>query len=189
MPQIGEDEGMFSIEDVLESISSKMVRRHPHVFGDVTVRNAEEVTANWNEIKAMEKNRDASILDQAEKGLPALIKAYEYQKRAGKVGFDWGEAQEAWEKVKEELQEFETEMAKEDKQEQIKELGDLLFAVVNVSRLLNIHPEEALASTNEKFSRRFTYIEKKVRESGKSFEAYTLKQLDQFWDEAKEKGL
>ncbi|GIN58035.1 MazG family protein [Lederbergia ruris] len=185
--QIGEDEGMFSIEDVLESISRKMVRRHPHVFGDVKVRDAEEVTVNWDKIKATEKDRDDSILAETAKGLPALIKAYKYQKKAGKLGFDWGEAQEAWEKVKEEMQELEIEMAKVNKQEQMKELGDLLFAVVNVARLLNIHPEEALESTNEKFARRFTYIEEKVRESGKGFEAYTLEQLDQFWDEAKEK--
>ncbi|MCJ7843032.1 nucleoside triphosphate pyrophosphohydrolase [Lederbergia sp. NSJ-179] len=187
--QIGEDEGMFSIEDVLESISSKMVRRHPHVFGEIEVRNSKEVITNWEKIKANEKKGDSSILRKTEKGLPALIKAYEYQKRAAKVGFDWGQAKEAWKKVKEEMQEFDWEVAKDNKQEQIKELGDLLFAIVNVSRLLNIHPEEALQSTNEKFARRFTYIEGKVRESGKSFGEYTLEQLDRFWEEAKEKGL
>ncbi|MBO0995955.1 nucleoside triphosphate pyrophosphohydrolase [Bacillus sp. SD088] len=186
--QIGEDEGMFSIEDVLESISRKMIHRHPHVFGDVKVRDAEEVTVDWDKIKATEKNRNESILAETAKGLPALIKAYKYQKKAGKLGFDWGEAQEAWEKVKEEMQEFEVEMAKEDRQEQLKELGDLLFSVVNVSRLLNIYPEEALERTNEKFARRFSYIEEKVRESGRGFEEYTLEQLDQFWDEAKGKG-
>ncbi|MBS4225046.1 nucleoside triphosphate pyrophosphohydrolase [Lederbergia citrea] len=189
--QIGEDDGMFSIEDVIESISEKMVRRHPHVFGEATANNPEEVVANWEKIKASEKNikADVSLLSKSEKGLPALLKAYDYQKIAAKVGFDWSQAEEAWKKVKEEMQEFELELAKGNKEEQLHELGDLLFAVVNVARLLGFHPEEALQASNEKFYRRFSYVEEKVRESGKPFKEFNLEALDQLWDVAKKEGL
>lgn len=185
--QIGEDEGMFTVEDVIESISRKMIHRHPHVFGDTRVENVDEVLESWDELKQKEKpkNRSKSMLSDIEKGLPAMMKAYEYQKKAAKVGFDWKKADEAWVKVKEEMQEFETELKKGNKQEQTKELGDLLFAIINVSRLLDIHPEEALAMANDKFFRRFSYVEQKVQESGKPFSAFELDELDQFWDEAK----
>ncbi|MBW8351503.1 nucleoside triphosphate pyrophosphohydrolase [Bacillus sp. IITD106] len=190
--QIGEDEGMFSIEDVIEALSEKMVRRHPHVFGDVQAENSEQVVANWAEIKAKEKSPEArgkSLLDETGKGLPALLKSFDYQKLAAKVGFDWGAPEGAWEKVKEEMQEFENELTNGNKQEQLFELGDLLFAMVNVARLLDIHPEEALQTSNEKFFRRFSFIESKVSESGKRFEEYTLEELDQFWNDAKKAGL
>ncbi|MBS4198022.1 bifunctional methyltransferase/pyrophosphohydrolase YabN [Lederbergia citri] len=190
--QIGEDEGMFSIEDVIEAISEKMVRRHPHVFGDVQAESSEQVVANWAEIKAKEKNAETSkksLLDGTSKGLPALLRSFDYQKLAAKVGFDWGAPEGAWEKVKEEMQEFEDELTNGNKQEQLFELGDLLFALVNVARLLDIHPEEALQTSNEKFFRRFSFIESKVRESGKPIEKYTLEELDQFWNDAKKAGL
>ncbi|WP_062107764.1 bifunctional methyltransferase/pyrophosphohydrolase YabN [Bacillus niameyensis] len=188
--QIGEEDGMFSIEDVIETLSAKMIRRHPHVFGEEEVANSDEVLVNWEKIKEAEKEEritDQSVLSEVDKGLPALINAYEYQKRAAKVGFDWEKADEAFEKVQEELQEFQVELAKGNKQEQMKELGDLLFSIVNVSRLLNIHPEEALQTSNEKFLSRFSYVEKKVKESGKPFKEYSLDQLDAFWNEAKKK--
>ncbi|HEY4554023.1 MAG TPA: nucleoside triphosphate pyrophosphohydrolase [Bacillaceae bacterium] len=190
--QIGEDEGMFSIEDVIESISEKMVRRHPHVFGDVLAEDSETVVANWEKIKAEEKGaeqQEKSILTQTAKGIPALLRAYEYQKMAAKHGFDWDRAEEAWEKVKEEMQEFEEEMTKGNKREQFDEMGDVLFAVVNAARLSGIHPEEALQAANEKFFRRFSYVESKVRESGKPFEDFALESLDAFWNEAKKQGL
>lgn len=188
--QIGEDDGMFSIEDVIETLSAKMIRRHPHVFGENEVANSDEVLVNWEKIKEAEKGgrlTDQSLLSEVDKGLPALINAYEYQKRAAKVGFDWEKAEEAFEKVQEELQEFQVELAKGNKQEQMKELGDLLFSIINVSRLLNIHPEEALQHSNEKFLSRFSYVEKKVKESGKPFKEHSLDQLDAFWNEAKKK--
>ena len=146
-----------------------MVRRHPHVFGDVTVKDSEEVIVNWEKIKAAEKKTGedkASLLDQVGKGLPALLRAYDYQKQASKVGFDWNQVEEAWKKVKEEMQEFEMEMAKGNKREQLDELGDLLFAVVNVARLSGIHPEEALQMTNEKFYRRFASWKRKSLKVG-----------------------
>ncbi|RDI38416.1 nucleoside triphosphate pyrophosphohydrolase [Falsibacillus pallidus] len=190
--QIGEDEGMFAIEDVLKGVSEKMVRRHPHVFGDISAENSEEVLANWNRIKAEEKSGEeanASILDSIPKGQPAILTAYEYQKKAAKEGFDWEEKAGAWEKLREELQEFEYEAENGDKTSQLKELGDLLFSIVNVARFYQIHPEEALISTNLKFYQRFSYIEQQVRKSGRKFSDYTLEELDQWWNEAKEKGL
>ncbi|MGE8207410.1 nucleoside triphosphate pyrophosphohydrolase [Heyndrickxia sp. NPDC080065] len=190
--QIGEDEGMFSIEDVIESLSDKMIRRHPHVFGDTIVSNTEDVLKNWNQIKAEEKGEEkihTSIMDKAGKGLPAVIRAYNIQKYAAKQGFDWNEATEAWKKVHEEIKEFEVEMTNGNKENQLSELGDLLFAVINSARALSIHPEEALEMANQKFLRRFSYIEEKVQESGKTFQDFNLEELDRFWDLAKKEGL
>jgi tetrapyrrole methylase family protein / MazG family protein len=190
--QIGEDEGYFSIDDVIEGLSAKMVRRHPHVFGDVKAETADIVMQNWQEIKQLEKGKPASsLLEGVSKSLPNILRAYELQKKAAKVGFDWQEITPAMAKVKEELQEFEHELTITGKQTLLakKEFGDLLFSFVNVARFLDIHPEEALYETNEKFIRRFRFVEEKVKESGKAFEEFTLEELDQFWDEAKLKGL
>jgi tetrapyrrole methylase family protein / MazG family protein len=191
--QIGEDEGMFSIDDVIEGISSKMVRRHPHVFGTVQVEDENDVIANWEQIKQREKGmvKLSSLLDGVEKSMPKLMIAAEYQKRAAKVGFDWVEVAPAWEKVKEEMKEFEAEMGNKeiDQVELEAELGDIFFALVNIARYYSIQPEEAIHRTNEKFLKRFKHVEQRVEESGKSFEAYTLDELDAFWDEAKQKGL
>jgi tetrapyrrole methylase family protein/MazG family protein len=188
--QIGEDDGYFSIADVIESVSDKMIRRHPHVFGDTVVSDSKEVLKNWQQIKADEKGgKSLSILDGITKGQPNLLRAYELQRKAAKVGFDWKEVKPAIAKVKEELTEFENEIIHADQQGALKEFGDLLFSFVNVARFLDIHPEEALHETNEKFIRRFRFVEQKVSESGKSFEQFTLDELDRFWEEAKEKGL
>ncbi|CRK85369.1 nucleoside triphosphate pyrophosphohydrolase [Neobacillus massiliamazoniensis] len=190
--QIGEDEGYFSIDEVIETLSAKMIRRHPHVFGETQADNAEEVVRNWEEIKKQEKGETTkSFLDGVEKSLPNLLKAYELQKKAAKVGFDWKEITPALEKVKEELQEFEDELTglNGDQVRAKKEFGDILFAFVNVARFLRIHPEEALFETNEKFIRRFRYVEEKVMASGKPFEEHSLEELDLYWDEAKVKGL
>lgn len=192
--QIGEDDGYFSIEDVIEGLSAKMVRRHPHVFGNAEAANADEVVKNWQEIKKQEKgdeHADVSLLAGVSLALPNLLRAYELQKKAAKVGFDWKEIGPALEKVKEELDEFIAELdgTEEGRARANKEFGDLLFAFVNVARFLKINPEEALFATNEKFIRRFQYIEEKVKISGKAVEAHSLKELDQYWDEAKLKGL
>ncbi|MGM9923006.1 MAG: nucleoside triphosphate pyrophosphohydrolase [Bacillus sp. (in: firmicutes)] len=190
--QIGEDEGMFSVEDVIEVLTEKMIRRHPHVFADVQVENEEEVLKNWNDIKRTEAGHKErkSLLDGVEKSLPQLLIAYEYQKRAAKVGFDWDEVDAAWEKVQEELQEFREEARQGTSDQAIREeYGDILFALVNIARFHNIYPEEALHATNEKFMRRFQYIEKTLREKDLTFEDCTLEQLDEYWNEAKAKGL
>ena len=186
--QIGEDEGYFTIEDVISALSKKMIHRHPHVFGDKKVASEQEVIANWQKLKEQENpNREKrSVLADINKGLPALMQAYEIQKTVKKVGFDWGDYRPALAKVKEELTEFEAEIENEQSKEKITmELGDLLFAIVNVARLLSIYPEEALLATNRKFIRRFQYIEEQVEKSGKDFSDFTLAELDRFWEEAK----
>jgi tetrapyrrole methylase family protein / MazG family protein len=188
--QIGEDEGYFAIEDVIEVLSEKMIRRHPHVFGNTDVKDSSEVLRNWQEIKKLEKGEiKTSLLDGVSKSMPNLLRAYEIQKKAAKVGFDWQEITPALEKVKEELEEFENEIKKESLINAKKEFGDILFAFVNVARFLSIHPEEALFETNEKFIRRFRFIEEKVKNSEKPIEDYSLEELDRYWDEAKSKGL
>ncbi|MBT2648858.1 nucleoside triphosphate pyrophosphohydrolase [Bacillus sp. ISL-34] len=193
--QIGEDEGMFTIDDVIEGITAKMIRRHPHVFGDVEVNGEEDVLVNWQKIKEDEKGSETkapqSILDGIEKSLPNLLRAEEYQKRAAKVGFDWDEVAEAWKKVREEVQELEVEILSPNRDvDRIKsELGDLFFALVNISRYYDIQAEEAVYKANQKFHRRFTYIEECIQKADKKFEDYTLEELDSYWDEAKAKGL
>jgi tetrapyrrole methylase family protein / MazG family protein len=188
--QIGEDEGMFTMEEVIESLASKMVRRHPHVFGSVQVENTEQVKANWDEIKKQEKPVEHEpMLKNVAKGMPALMKAYEYQKKAAKVGFDWPDPQGAWEKVWEELKEFENEVENNSENHIKKEFGDILFALINVARFYKIFPEEALSMTNTKFYRRFSYVEEQVLKTGKSFEDFTLEELDRFWNEAKKMNI
>lgn len=188
--QIGEDEGYFAIDDVIEALSTKMIRRHPHVFGNRVVEDSEEVLRNWQEIKKQEKGEtETSLLDGISMSMPNLLRAYEIQKKAAKVGFDWQEITPALEKVKEELEEFENEIKTASLLNAKKEFGDILFAFVNVARFLKIHPEEALFETNEKFIRRFGYIEEKVKNSEKPIEDHSLEELDRFWDEAKSKGL
>ncbi len=184
--QIGEDEGYFSIDDVILGLSKKMIRRHPHVFGDGTAETEADVLKNWQEIKLEEKGQiEVSIMDGIGKSLPNLLAAEEIQKKAAKVGFDWKEIQPAWEKVKEEIHEFEIEAEKNNGKMMLMEFGDILFAFVNIARFYMINAEEALFLTNEKFKSRFSYVEKKVKESGKDFAKFQLDQLDEFWEEAK----
>lgn len=185
--QIGEDEGWFSIDDIIRTLSEKMVRRHPHVFGERTVNNAEEVVMNWEEIKKQEKNNvKESYLSGIPKSFPQLMRAYEIQKKAGEVGFDWDDVAPMMEKAKEEWTEFQNEVTAMDDHKMLAEFGDLLFAFVNIARYYKINPEEALHATNEKFISRFLYMEAKVAELGKEMNELTLEQLDALWEEAKE---
>jgi tetrapyrrole methylase family protein / MazG family protein len=189
--QIGEDEGMFSIDDVIRGITEKMIRRHPHVFGDIIVENAEQVVENWQRIKEKEKkDRPNSMLDDVPKSLPNILKAYEFQKKAAKVGFDWDDVKPMWEKVEEEIAEFKREaLAEQDTRSRlISEFGDILFALINIARYYDINPEEALHSTNKKFYQRFSYIEEQARKRGVALTSLSLAELDRFWEEAKEKG-
>ncbi len=189
--QIGEDSGYFNLEEVLASVSEKMIRRHPHVFGDVAVEDADEVTANWDEIKRMEKGgHEGSLLDGEYRADSSLQTAYNYQKKAAKAGFDWPDVKGAWEKAIEEMKEFQVEMDGGDAGTRMDEFGDVLFALVNIARFYKVSPEEAMLHANEKFARRFNYIEEQVKKSGKDFASFTLEELDAFWNEAKsrEKG-
>lgn len=190
--QIGEDNGYFNLEEILESISEKMIRRHPHVFGEVSVENSNDVVANWEAIKKQEKaeQEEGSILKGEFRASSSLQTSFNYQKKAATVGFDWPDVQEAWRKFEEEWQEFREEIQNGSGITRLDEFGDVLFTLVNIARFYKISPEEAMIHANEKFSRRFQYVEKKVKESGQLFSDYTLEQLDKFWDEAKmmEKG-
>ncbi|MBU8654901.1 nucleoside triphosphate pyrophosphohydrolase [Bacillus altitudinis] len=188
--QIGEDDGYFSMDDVIQHVTEKMIRRHPHVFGDTDVSEASDVVANWEKIKQQEKpERAASILQSIPTTLPALTKAYKLQKKAAKVGFDWTEVEDIWNKYEEEKQEFLVEVAEktdEGATKQMKdEFGDLLFVLVNIGRFYHLEPETALSSANTKFMRRFQHIEQKAKDIGRSLEDLTLEEMDDLWNDAK----
>ncbi|MEG0260720.1 MAG: nucleoside triphosphate pyrophosphohydrolase [Lysinibacillus sp.] len=185
--QIGEDQGYFTLEDVLASVSEKMIRRHPHVFGDVIADDAEAVVANWEAIKDEEKGHsDKALLEAEYRVSSSLQTAYNYQKSAAKVGFDWPDVEGAWDKFAEEWQEFRDEVQNGTTKTRLDELGDVLFTIVNIARFYKLSPEEAMLHANEKFARRFGFVEQQVKESGKAFASYTLEQLDTFWDQAKQ---
>lgn len=185
--QIGEDEGYFSLEDVLESVSSKMIRRHPHVFGDVEVENSEDVLRNWQQLKSAEKGNDKTrILDGQERSESSLLTSYNFQKAAARVGFDWPEAEGAWLKFEEEWEEFRHEILSGSATSQLDELGDVLFTIVNVARFYGLSPEEAMMHANRKFKTRFHYVEDSVTKGKGEFSAYTLDELEEFWQQAKQ---
>jgi len=184
--------GIATLPEVLHGVISKMVRRHPHVFGDVEVRDAEDVIDNWAKIKASEKtiqNRE-SLLDGIPRSLPALNRAQKLARRAAKAGFDWTKADEVLLKVDEELAELKQAIASGSRAEIREELGDLLFVVTNAARHLEVNSEAALNETSDKFERRFRYIETQLESKGKSLEDADLQEMDRLWDEAKalEKG-
>ncbi|MGL4109635.1 nucleoside triphosphate pyrophosphohydrolase [Clostridium sp. LP20] len=184
---IGKDDGYFDLGEVIEGICNKMIYRHPHVFGDAKSNNSDEVLVNWEDLKKEEKDFK-TVTDELEgvaKALPALIRAGKVQKKAAKIGFDWNKVEEAAEKVKEELEEV-LEVYKSDNMVKIREeVGDLIFACVNVARFLKVDGEEALNITTNKFIRRFNYIEENTKRAGKKLEEMTLVEMDILWDEAK----
>ncbi len=185
--QIGEDEGWFNIDEVIGTLNEKMIRRHPHVFGTEIVTNAEEVLQSWDEIKKTEKQYE-SILSNIPNSLPGLMRAYQLQKQAAKVGFDWKEPAPMLEKVYEELQEWQEALREAEGKEVIaKEFGDILFSLVNLARYYQIDPELAIHDTNKKFRRRFSFIEEAVKHQGKQLTEMSLEQLDALWNEAKGK--
>jgi len=184
--QIGEDNGYFSLEDILAAISDKMIRRHPHVFGDVVANNSEDVLRNWQQIKAEEQKKiTESLLDGEMRTDSSLLTSFNYQKKVAKVGFDWPDVSGAWEKFEEELDEWKKELEVGTKDTQVDELGDLLFTVVNLARFYGLSPELAMMQANEKFKRRFQFIELRVKEGKGDFSSYNLEELDGFWKEAK----
>lgn len=183
--------GTFDIGDVVQGLNEKLIRRHPHVFGDVRADDAGEALRNWDRIKAEEKKakgaaESGSLLDGTPPALTALLTAWEYQKRAAKVGFDWERADGALDKVAEELEELRHAVRAEETRERMEEeLGDLLFAAVNAARKLNADPERALAMTNRKFRLRFQHVERRCREAGKQLKDCTLDEMERWWQEAK----
>jgi len=193
---IASESNDFTIDDVINSIKEKLIRRHPHVFGDVKVSGSAEVKKNWEEIK-LEEGRD-SVLDGVPEMLPALQRAHRLQEKASKVGFDWEKKEDVWKKVVEEIEEMhEIEKAKsqsigneieEELYNQLEnEIGDVFFALVNYARFLDVNPENALRRTNTKFIKRFSYVENKIKSMGKKLSESNLKEMDVYWEESKRK--
>jgi tetrapyrrole methylase family protein/MazG family protein len=186
--QIASEAGTFDIGDVISGLSAKMIRRHPHVFGDVSVSDSSEVVQNWDAIKAEEKNHlpaPESVLDGIPRELPALMKAMEISKRAVKVGFEWERIEDVWSKVEEEITELREAALADDRDAIRDELGDLLFTVVNIARWYKTDPEDSLQIMLNRFSLRFRFMEERIRERGQSMEDLPLAELDALWDEAK----
>ena len=181
--KIASEHESFSIQDVIYNISDKLIRRHPHVFGDTNAESDKTVAKNWESIKLSEGRK--SVLDGVPKNLPALIKAQRMQEKASNVGFDWQEWELAWEKLEEEIDEWKASLKRQIREEQQDEFGDILFSFVNVGRLLGFHAEEALRGTNKKFDQRFRYIEKRLREREKPITESSLDEMDFYWNEAK----
>ena len=181
--KIGSETKDFDIADVANSISDKLVSRHPHIYGDVDVADAKEVERNWEKLKLKEGKK--SVLEGVPKSLPALVKASRIQDKVAGVGFDWEEPQQVFEKVQEELEELQHEV-NENNQEKIEaEFGDVLFSMINYARFLKVDPESALERTNKKFIKRFQYLEGKAKELGKDLSDMTLAEMNAFWEEAK----
>jgi len=180
---IAEQGGEFTLSEIIKSISDKLVRRHPHVFGDVRAETAQEVKKNWEKLKLQEGRQ--SVIDGIPRELPALLRAHRLQDKASKVGFDWERKEDAWRKVEEEVRELHRAIEHNDAARTEAEFGDLLFALVNYSRFIGVNPENALRQTAEKFSKRFQYIEEKLRERGKDIHASTLEEMDALWEESK----
>ncbi|MEK4508054.1 nucleoside triphosphate pyrophosphohydrolase [Paenibacillus sp. FSL K6-2524] len=194
--QIEEETGAFTVYDVVQELNEKLLYRHPHVFGELSAEDAEAALNNWEAMKAEEKRQkgirpeELSVLDGVPRDLPALMKAYKLQKKAAKAGFDWDHIDGAWSKIEEELGELKDAVQGGlDPLEQTRELGDVLFSIVNVARFIGVDPEEALSLTILKFVRRFGYVEEILRERGKTPRESTLVEMDNLWDEAKAKGI
>jgi len=177
--KLGSEENAFDITDVLNSICEKLISRHPHIYGDVKVENAEEVKQNWEQLKLKEGNK--SVLSGVPASMPSLVKAARMQDKAAQVGFDWPKVEQVWEKVEEEMQEFKEAQGKDKESE----FGDLLFSLVNYARWLKINPDDALEQTNIKFKRRFETIEAEAKKQGRSINSMSLDEMDAIWNIAK----
>lgn len=192
LARIAEEENLFGINGVLDDITAKMIRRHPHVFGDAKVKDAAEVKRNWDRIKRDVEKRgegEPSILARIPRAMPALMRAQKVTAETARVGFDWDSAQSVIAKVEEELVEFREALSKGDPKRVRDEIGDILFSIVNLSRHLRVNAEEALRATNLKFEQRFLYMEERLREQGKDPASSTLEEMDALWEEAKRRKL
>lgn len=183
--KIASESGSFDIKDVLENIISKLIHRHPHIFGDVVVKDAKEVKDNWEKIKLLEKG-NKSVLSGVPRGLPAMVKAYRIQEKASGVGFDWEHPEQVWDKVQEELHELkEAVETGSDHKSREHEVGDLLFAIINYARFIEVNPEDALERTNRRFICRFRFIEEKAAALGVPMHKLSLDEMERYWNEAK----
>jgi len=183
--RMAEETGDFSMQQVIDDATEKLVRRHPHIFGDVQAADAGAAILAWESIKKQEKKERKSVLDGIPMGLPALMAAQKLQHKAAKVGFDWDAIEPVWLKIQEELSELKEACQEENEEHIQEELGDVLFSIVNLARFLQVDSELALISCNRKFKTRFQYVEKKVKQSGKDWSEYSLAELDEFWNESK----
>jgi XTP/dITP diphosphohydrolase len=182
---IAREKGLFDMGDVLTKEAEKLIFRHPHIYGDQTASNAEEVSQLWEQVKQKEKDGNKTVLSGVPSSLPSLIKAYRIQDKARNVGFDWDEREDVWKKVFEEIEELKAELEKGDRENSERELGDVIFSIVNAARLYHLNPDTALEKTNRKFIERFGYIERKAREAGRDIKDLTLGEMDKLWEEAK----
>jgi MazG family protein len=187
--QMASEENLFRIEDALDAITQKLIRRHPHVFGDETAETEGDVRKRWSEIKAEEKRSkgaaDATLLGSVPRSLPALVEAQQISSRAAQVGFDWENASQVIDKLHEELAEFAEARANGSREKLEDELGDMLFVLVNLARFVKVDPEQALRRTNAKFRRRFGYVEQKLAERGRSAKESSIEEMESLWQEAK----
>ncbi|MEI7980781.1 MAG: nucleoside triphosphate pyrophosphohydrolase [Bacteroidota bacterium] len=183
--KIASESNTFDIRDVIENIIAKLIHRHPHIYGDVQVKDAKEVHDNWEKIKLLEKG-NRSVLSGVPAGLPAVVKAYRIQEKASGVGFDWENSTQVWDKITEELNELrEAVELKHTHKEQEHEVGDLIFAIINYARIIDVNPEDALERTNRRFIKRFKHIEERARELNKPLHEMDLAEMDVYWNEAK----
>ncbi|SEE47022.1 XTP/dITP diphosphohydrolase [Tenacibaculum sp. MAR_2010_89] len=181
--KIGSEKGAFDIADIANSISDKLINRHPHIYGDIKVNNEEEVKQNWEKLKLKEGKN--SVLEGVPKSLPALIKASRIQDKVAGVGFDWEEPHQVWEKVQEEISELNEEIKNKNQEKTEKEFGDVLFSMINYARFIGVNPENALEKTNKKFINRFQFLEKAVKKEGKELSDMTLSEMDVYWEKSK----
>lgn len=185
--KIASETNDFDIADVCNSLCDKLIFRHPHVFGEGAAKTAGEVEQTWEQIKRKEKDGNKSVLSGVPDALPALIKSYRIQDKARNVGFDWEEREQVWDKVKEEFDELMVEVKNLDAEKMEEEFGDLMFSMVNAARLYKINPENALEKCNQKFIRRFNYVEEQTLMKGKDLKDMSLEEMDRYWNEAKKK--
>ena len=183
--KLGEEQGAFDFGDVANALCDKLIYRHPHVYGDIHANTPDEVKENWEALKLRKKNRKSGTLGGVPRSLPALVKAFRVGEKAAGAGFDWQRKEDVWAKVKEEIAEVEAEMRAGRREELEGEFGDLFFALVNAARLYGVDPESALARTNEKFIRRFNYMEEQAAAQGSSLHDLSLDQMEALWQEAK----
>lgn len=189
--KIADEKGDFDMADVCNALCDKLIFRHPHIYPPLgnspkEVQTAEDVAQQWEQIKQKEKDGNESVLSGVPASLPALIKAFRIQEKACNVGFDWEERSQVWDKVKEEIAEFEAEVETMNSEKAEKELGDILFALVNAARLYGINPDTALERTNQKFTQRFNYLEEKTLKQGRQLKAMSLAEMNEIWNEAKQ---
>ena len=181
--RIASEKKHFDITDVLNSISDKLIHRHPHIYGDVVANDVKQVKENWEKLKLKEGKK--SVLEGVPKSLPAIVKAYRIQEKVRGIGFDWQNKNQVWDKVQEEIKEFQSEEKKNDSEKMEEEFGDILFSLVNYSRFVNVNPEDALEKTNKKFIRRFQLLEKMIKKDEKVFSDLSFEEMNNYWDKAK----